>query len=120
MFDWCRIEATAPWVSGSETVGATGGCGATTACGSGGQGATLEVCPTGILPGKEETTGIIASLGNSREEVPTSVSEVWAGKGGRSSTRGVDERVGEGELGRWMDGIPDTSGSSTGKRDCRS
>ena len=52
------IDATASWVSGSETAGVTAVCGATTAWGSDREAATPEVRPNGSLPDMEETTGV--------------------------------------------------------------
>ena len=59
-------------------------------------------------------------MGPSERESLTSVSEVWETGGGRSSSTGVEQRGGKGELGRWTDGMPARSGSSIGKREAKS
>ena len=49
----------------------------------------------------------------------TSASEVWDTRGSCSSSSGVEQQDGIGELGSRTGGIPDMSGSSTGNRAAR-
>ena len=154
-----RIEATARWVSGSETSAARAGCGATMAWGSDAvDDATPEVNPVFSLPAedtmgmgwmvvsstgpgwvklpthssvtkpKAEPSGVETSEGAGATavsrgwtgKVPTSATEVWGDGAGCSSNSGVEQPEGRGEEGRRMVGMPETSGSSTGKRAVKS
>ena len=73
--------------------------------------------------GVEATVGgwtAVASRGDGGRTFPTSESVVWGPGAYCSSINGVEQREGVVELGRWTDGMPEKSGSSTGKRAAKS